>query len=186
MREPKSKRTEVESTGERSIVVIYESPAAREQALQFDDSLPAQCRSHKTSNIHWCPFDSLRNPTVAGDTAAKSARADIIVFALDSGGDLTEEVKLWIESWLNKRGVREGAVIGLVKHEPGASEVPCLKEIYLRHVAHRAGMDYLLHVPPVATKALPDSPDSITRRAGQITSVLNEILHTHPPPPVPL
>ena len=38
--------------------------------------------------------------------------ADVVVFAMEARGDLPEELKLWIEKWLNKRGEREGAIAG--------------------------------------------------------------------------
>ena len=89
-----------------------------------------------------------------------------------------------MERWICQRSEREGALVGLVladRHSrPG--EIACLKEIYLRHAAHRAGMDYLSQVPPVLPKAMPDSLDMYRERAGQVTSVLDEILRTGLPP----
>ncbi|HLX72340.1 MAG TPA: hypothetical protein VKV04_22200, partial [Verrucomicrobiae bacterium] len=61
--------------------------------------------------------------------------------------------------------------------------VPPFREIYLRHIAHRAGMDFLSHAAPTAAKAIPDSLDSFSKRAGQMTSVLDNILHTRPRTP---
>ena len=119
----------------------------------------------------------------ARKAAERAARADLIVFSLSAAGDLPEGVKLWIESWLGKRGEREGALVGLVEGERGLGGVACLKEIYLRHVAHRAGMDYVSHAPPTNWRGIPDSLDSFSRRADQVTSLLDEILRTHPVPP---
>ena len=50
----------------------------------------------------------------------------------------------------------------------------------------RAGMDYLSHAAPTVHRAIPDSIDSFSERAGQVTSVLDGILQKHPhfPPPV--
>jgi len=44
-------------------------------------------------------------------------------------------------------------------------------------------MDYLTDVPPEITRPIPDSLESFSERAQQITSVLDEILRKpiHPP-----
>lgn len=127
----------------------------------------------------------MRNTTAASQAAERAAGADLIVFAMTGSGDLPQEIKLWIEEWLGKRTAHEGALVGLVETESGPCPIACLKEIYLRHVAHRAGMDYLSHEPPTAQKAIPDSLDSFNQRAGQMTTVLDEILHTHSRPTLP-
>ena len=85
---------------------------------------------------------------------------------------------------LDHRGEREGAIVGLVTEKPApAMGVASLKEVYLRHTAHRARMDYLSHVVPTELRAMPDSLDAFRQRAGQVTSVLDQILHKHTPPP---
>jgi hypothetical protein len=44
-------------------------------------------------------------------------------------------------------------------------------------------MDYLTQVPQDIARAFPDSLDSYTRRADQVTSILDGILHQQAPPP---
>jgi hypothetical protein len=58
--------------------------------------------------------------------------------------------------------------------------VASVREIYLRHAARRAGMDYLSHAAPTLRRAMPDSLDSFSERAGRVTSVLDGILQTRP------
>ena len=93
--------------------------------------------------------------------------------------------KLWIERWLGKRREREGAIVGLVSGQTAPCATAGLKEIYLRHIAHRAGMDYLSRTTPTAPFAMPDSLDSFCNRARQVTSVLDDILRTRFIPPIP-
>ena len=56
------------------------------------------------------------------------------------------------------------------------------KCLYLRAVAHRAGMDYLTQVPEQLGRVFPESLDFYSERAAQMTDVLEEILQQHPPP----
>ena len=117
---------------------------------------------------------------MAHSAVEKAADADVVVFAMEARGDLPDEIKLWIEKWLNKRGEREGAIVGLLHREEGWHGAASFREIYLRHAARRAGMDYLSHAAPTRRRAMPDSLDSFSERAGRMTAVLDGILHTRP------
>lgn len=174
------KQEEIEGSRERCVVVVYETPAIREDAMSFCERLAAECECTPVSEINWCSFHVLALPE-GGDAAQMAANADVVVFAMKAGGDLPHDVKLWIENWLNRRGEREGALVGLLAREVPHDIAP-FREIYLRHIARRAGMDYLSHAAPTASKAIPDSLDSFSQRAGQVTSVLDSILHTYPHP----
>jgi hypothetical protein len=58
------------------------------------------------------------------------------------------------------------------------------KHRYLRQIAHRGSMDYLTQLPLSLSRLVPESLDSYTQRAVQVSSVLDEILHHQAPPPV--
>jgi hypothetical protein len=163
----------------RSVVVVYESPSIREHAVRFCEQLASEQKS-AALEMNWWSFQLLGQPELAGEALKKAAEADVVVFAMKSAGDLPEEIKMWIEHWLNKRGEREGAVVGLLNRAEGMHEMASFREIYLRHAARRAGMDYLSHSTPTARRAIPDSLDSFSQRAGQKTSVLDAILQKHP------
>ena len=179
-------KREVDASSEKCVVVVYETPAIREHAVKFCERLAQENESSSMAEMNWWSFRLLGHPSACGDAVQKAALADVIVFAMNAVGDLPEEIKLWIENWLNKRGEREGALVGLLAREERSHDVPPFREIYLRHVARRAGMDFLSHAAPTAAKAIPDSLDSFSERAGQMTSVLDNILHTHPRTPPPL
>jgi hypothetical protein len=163
------------------IVVAFENTATRELALRSSPDLAKLCSTKARNLVQWLAFASLSDSTPAREAAV----ADLLIFAITRAGDLPLEVKLWIENWVCQRNEREGAVVGLILAERHSSpgDVACLKEIYLRHAAHRAGMDYLSQVPAVLPVSMPDSLESYSYRAGQVTSVLDKILHTNPPPP---
>lgn len=170
-----------ESKDTRQIAVIYENAAIREHAVQFCARLEEEFGFDFGSEQNWWPFSLLTQQAAGSDAARRAANADIMIFATSSEGDLPREIKLWIENWLDKRGEREGALVSVTHHaKSNYSEIPPFKEIYLRHIAHRAGMDFLSRTPPTASKAMPDSIDSFNDRAGCMTATLDEILHKHP------
>lgn len=161
------------------MVVVYETPSIREHAVGFCEQLARGQESAVLSEMNWWSFRLLGNSIAAEDAAQHAAAADIVIFAMDAAGDLPDEIKWWIENWLNKRGEREGALVGLLARDEPSQEIASFREIYLRNIARRAGMDYLSHSAPTSAKAIPDSLDSFTDRAGQVTSVLDDILRTH-------
>jgi hypothetical protein len=167
-----------ELRGAKLVVVIYEDPSLRERAVRFCEHLAEHQFPELT--LDWWSFPVLSQPAVSHSAVEKAVGADVVVFAMAAGGDLPDEVKLWIEKWLNKRGEREGAIVGLLRCEEGMHETASFREIYLRHIAHRAGMDYLSHAVPTRRRAMPDSLDSFNERAGRMTSVMDEILQKRP------
>jgi hypothetical protein len=72
--------------------------------------------------------------------------------------------------------------------EPAATPNPRegQKHLYLRNAAHRGAMDYLTQVPQDIARTIPDSLESYTSRADQVTTLLDDILHQSAPPPHPL
>ena len=87
-----------------------------------------------------------------------------------------------MQSWAAQRGDREGFIVTL--NEPRVAGISKLPEkfVFLRNLAHRAGMDYLTHMPQEMTRSLPDSLDSYTTRAHQMTGTLEQILKRPTPP----
>jgi hypothetical protein len=173
-----AEKSEARVPREKCVVVVYESPAIREYVVRFFERLAEEGKASAAA-MKWWPFRLLAQPAPGDDAAQAAATADVIVFAMNASGDLPNEIKLWMEKWLNKRGEREGALVGLLNREE-PHEMASFREIYLRHIARRAGMDYLSRGAPTASKAIPDSIDSFSERAGRVTSVLANILHKHP------
>ncbi len=173
-----SKQNEVRSA--KSIVVIYEDSALRERAVQFCERLAAETPG---MDMDWWSFQLLSHPSMAQAAVERAAGAEVVVFAMGARGDLPAEIKLWFEKWLNKRGEREGALVGLLHREEAMQGMASFREMYLRHIAHRGGMDYLSHASPTIWHAIPDSIDSYNERAGRKTSLMDGILQKHPHAP---
>jgi hypothetical protein len=159
----------------QKVLVIYETVAAREQvARALEESRP----SGSAENVmHWRSCSRLNERPFAEEAAEHAKTADMIIFTGPAENEFPAELKLWIERWLSKRDEREGAIVGIFPaRSTRRAETGTQKEIYLRHIALRAGMDYLCHVPRCGCKAMPESLDVYNQRAGQMTSVLYDIL----------
>jgi hypothetical protein len=171
-----------ESKAAWSVLVAYEDAAAREQAVNFCDQLVQRFWTRFEFDVSWWSFDMLQQETAATEAAERAAQADLIVFASTLPGDFPVPVLGWMENWLRRRGDREGILAGLIDPGADSSGREGRKHNYLRRIAHRAAMDYLTQVPHSLWRAMPESLDSYSERAGRVSSVLDEILH-HPAPP---
>ena len=181
MKKRQSDQSDTPASAKLSTVILYESSVARERALQSWHDFE---RSHdERLDVDWFSFAQLNQAGPAREAARKATVADIVVFATSEEGELPGEIKMWMEGWLCKRHAREGTLVGLVERKHGIAPTAGLKEIYFRHAAHRAGMDYLSQTPRAAAQRLPDSLDSVRERAGTMTSVLDRILQTPALPP---
>jgi hypothetical protein len=181
----KSAPDAVESTTAQKFMVVYETPAAREYAADVCEhvvGLPADAE-----NFWWISCEELGNTRKADAALRAAENADVIIIAANAEDDFEPVLKLWIERWLAKRHNREGTLAGIFEGE--GSSIPGVatqKEIYLRHVAHRAEMDFISHLPTSFRKTVPESLDDFSTRAQKMTHVLDEILHTKATPRIPL
>lgn len=170
---------------DQGIVIVYEDSAAREHALRACERL-APAPGH-FENLAWFSFSDLSESGSSEIACRRAADADVVMFAVRATGDFPHEVKLWIEHWANRRSDREGALVGMVVDRPRQGwELASVKEVYLRHIVHRTEMDYLAELPGCTGKSLPDSLDSYSKRAGTMTSILDNILHAPHTPTPPL
>jgi len=133
-------------------------------------------------DLSWWSFDMLKDARLGSEAAEKAAKSPLIIFATGNEGEMPFHVLEWVEKWVGQRSDQEGALVGLADSETSLTGVASAKHVYLREVAHRAGMDYLTKVPESLSQPIPDSPESCAERAHQHTSLLEEILH-HPSPP---
>jgi hypothetical protein len=162
-----------------SIVVIYDAPAGREQAMHACDHLVQRFWAESELEVTWWSSAMLERSEMAGKAVEKAIGADLVIFALEPEEELPLCLKDWIETWLSRRGDREGALVDLMSRDTEAINVAGERQMYLRHAAHRGGMDYLTREPQNISWSFPDSLDSVTTRAERVTRVLDEILHTH-------
>jgi hypothetical protein len=164
-----------------SVVVVYEGEMTREVAVSFCDHLVERFWNRCGFDVSWWSFGQLESQRSALQAAERAIEADLIVFATRPEGEIPLAVHGWMESWLGQRGDREGALVDLTERRSGDYDETA-RHLYLRKIAHRAGMDYLTQLPENISRPIPDSLESYSERADQVGSVMEEILHQNPPP----
>jgi hypothetical protein len=178
--EPTAGRREPEELW--SVVVVYDDAQTRQRAMKVCDHLVQRFWSEVEFKFHWWRTDFLEDDTMATTAVGDAADADFIVVSSSAEHELSPFVKNWFDAWIARRQGREGAFVDLTETGAVSAVHSQHTKLFLRHVASRAAMDYLTKVPSAITGKLPDSVESAGLRAGQITSVLDDILHLPPPP----
>jgi hypothetical protein len=166
-----------------TVIVVYQNADTRATAMAFCDRLVAQFWTQLDFEITWWAFEKLEEEQPSQEALHKAVDAGMIIFASQPQDSMPFHMQSWIERWLGQRGEREGVLIDLSGEESQATVGSGLTQVYLRKVAHQAGMNYLTQMPQSFSEPLPESPDSVADLAGQVTSVLQEILDQRPRPP---
>jgi hypothetical protein len=166
------------------VAAVYEEAETRKGAMEFCDALARRFWSECDFDISWWSLALLEEKTFDAEITAKAAEANLIIFALRPAGELSAELRAWIEAWLGRRGDREGVLVGLNDPVSGSGGATAEKFVFLRNAAHRYGLDYLTEIPQTLARCIPDSLESYAKRADAVTSVLDEILRKKIPRPL--
>jgi hypothetical protein len=143
------------------MAVVYEDDAARDQAIHLCETLLPNLDEDLKLGSSWWGFKFLKNPEIAAQAGEALVQADLIIISTHRAENLSLEVIAWVERWLMKRIASEGALVVLQGlHE---QKVPLSwQDPYLRSLAQRANLDYLLLPEPDSKKpgaaAIPELP----------------------------
>jgi hypothetical protein len=165
------------------VVVIYEDVPTRQRALAACDFLTRQLWADIELAFQWWRVDFLTNAELASQAAETALTADFVILALEPDRQLSETLKSWFASWSERRSGMEGAMVDLTEARSAVTSLTTQREMELRQLARRAGLDYLTSLPASLSSTLPASYEAAGCRADQSSTVLEEILHQSPPPP---
>ena len=124
-------------------VVVYEDFATACHARRASAEWLQQAgRQVKISHTMW-KFNLLQNHKLKEMAADDAAAADLVIIAAQEDKDLPDEVKSWINLWM-ERPLGRGAILLVVAERPGEhheSAGPACA--YLRQVAQRGNLDFI-------------------------------------------
>jgi len=164
-----------------TVTVLYEDTDIRQRAMQVSDHLMRRFWSDIEFDFNWWRFSFLEDPVLARQAGRHLADSNVLILALRREGDLPASFKQWLEASLEARGVREGVLIALFDEEGTPPPLGSRKDLGLRRLAQRSGMDYLTEAPNTLPGGLPNSLDGFSQRAEEHTSIIENIL-SHTPP----
>jgi hypothetical protein len=91
---------------------------------------------------HVWVFSTFRMAELQAIAADEAAVADLVVIAARQTHGLPEEVKSWIEKWLQRKGERQTVLVALLQRPYDG--VPGPVWVYLQEVAKRGGLELLV------------------------------------------
>ena len=127
------------------IFTVYEHELNRDRAQLMQEELTRRLGRSFDFSVSWWSFKSLWHPKMRRVAADAVARADIMLFALLSGGELPQTLTKWIEERLLHNATHRVSLLALL--ETGGIIMPRLSsaEICLRRLASEAGVDCLCY-----------------------------------------
>lgn len=127
------------------IFTVYEHDLNRNRARLMQEELTRRLGRSFNFSVSWWSLKSLWHPKMLRVAADAVARADIMLFALLSGGELPQTLTKWIEERLLHNATHRVSLLALL--ETGGMIAPRLSsaEICLRRLASEAGVDCLCY-----------------------------------------
>ncbi len=107
--------------------------------------LGQQCRLVE----HVWLFSTFRLRELQEIAAEEAAISDLVIISVHQAEGLPDEVRGWIDLWLNRKGTRQGVLLVLL--DPAYDETPGATQGYLQDVARRGGLEFLvqaMEAPP--------------------------------------
>jgi hypothetical protein len=156
-----------------SVVILSEDEIQRDRAQKFCNALTDRFWTQCEFDIAWFTFADLADMKKSAASAHGAGATDVVVVACAPGEKMPTDIHLWVEQWISHRCDREGSLVSLVDN---TADCGSGREVYLRNVARRGGLDFLTWVPDTLLGALPENTDSVCERATRISGILEDIL----------
>jgi hypothetical protein len=163
------------------ILVLCENDHCRPAAVAFCDRLVKRFWTSCEFDVSWLYFHDLADQAKFDTAVNQAASAVMLIFSMRPGSAIPGEVQAWAEVWTGQRREREGSIVAV--GDPGHIAAGGVSQnfVYLRSLAHRAGLDYLTELPETIGQNIPDGLEAYPERAQQVTSVLDQILQRKVP-----
>ena len=163
-----------------NVALVYQDTPTREWAAQVLEQLTQQLGKDAIHDTWW-EISRFSDSEVLTDAVLTVMRADVILISIYDVKELPVDLCVWIDTWLPRRRLPTGALIGLISVPEQAGVPTCHTRDYLRAVAHRGRLDFLLRERklPAASRGFLYM-EKTTETTHPTTPVLQEVLgHAH-------
>jgi len=142
-----------------NVAVVYQDPHTREWANLVCARVARQVRTEPIRSSWW-KLDCLEHPLLLLGAVQAAARADVIIVAIHATETLPFELTQWLETWLERRDVHEGAFVALIGASEASDAGASSNLEYLREVACRGHLHFMSQVKPMAIAFRGGAPES--------------------------
>jgi len=153
---------------------VYQDLATRDWALQTC-RLAIELAEVEQVECTWYKADFLADPEILQDAIRAALTADVIVVSIYAADELPPALYVWIEAWLPRRLLREGALEALVGVAEPLDSHSVRTHEYLQAVARKGQLDYFSQERrrPVSSRIA--SSKLITERASSVIQIFPHI-----------
>ena len=130
-------------TKQLAVLAAFEDSATCTRLKEFCQGLSRELGPECKIVEHVWLFNTFRMRELREIAAEEASLADLIVISAHEGESLADEVRSWIDLWLEEKGARRAVLLALLDpvydgRSPGAIRA------YLQEVARRGGMEFLV------------------------------------------
>ena len=124
------------------LTAAFEDSATCARVKDFCLDLSRELGDHCHVIRHVWVFSTFRMPELQDIAAEEAALSDVVIVAARHAEGLPEEVKSWIEKWLQQKGNRMTTLVALLDRAYDGAENPI--RVYLQQVARTGGVDLMV------------------------------------------
>ena len=125
-----------------AVLAAFEDSITGRRVKDFCQGLSRQVGQHCQIIEHVWLFSTFRLRELQEIAAEEASASDLIVISVHQAESLPDEVRSWIDLWLGQKGARQAVLLALL--DPAYDGGPGPTQAYLRDVARRGGMDFLV------------------------------------------
>jgi hypothetical protein len=125
-----------------TVLAAFDDSIACTRAKYFCQALTRDLGGRCKLVEHVWVFSTFRMKELQEIAAEEAAAAEVVIISTHEADGLPDEVKDWIERWLQLKGASKALLLAILDREPEAA--PTLVHAYLRGVALRGGMDFVV------------------------------------------
>lgn len=148
------------------VVMAYDDFAAGKRAMDTCNFLVSQFEGEIELRSSMWKFDVLRSTKLSQIAADEAVEADVIIVANAKDGGLPEEVKEWVNGWVERKRGPAAALVALLDFTGDDARESNLAHAFLKGAATAAKIDFLSQeirsasgtMRPVSSTAFPDWP----------------------------
>lgn len=138
-----------------ALLAAFEDSTTCTRVKEFCQGLSRDLGSDCRIIEHVWLFNTLRLRELQEIAAEEASASDLVIISTHQAGSLPDEVKGWIDLWLQQRARHPAILVALL--DPDYEGASSAVKTYLQKVASRAGMEFLVGSGDVAGVHWPSS-----------------------------
>ena len=129
-----------------ALLAAFEDSTTGTRVKEFCQILSRELGSECRITEHVWLFNTLRLRELQEIAAEEASASDLVIISTHQAGSLPDEVKSWIDLWLQHRNRRQVILLALL--DSSYEGAPNAVESYLQKVASQGGMEFLVGSAP--------------------------------------